>query len=66
MSRNLSLLTRPIRKKQNFSGIFYEKDLRNLCATTKVVPREHLPPGGNPIRFGGGGERKRLRRRTIK
>jgi hypothetical protein len=65
MSRNLDLLTRAMRKKQNFGGIFYERDLRNLCTTTRVVPREHLPPGDNPIRFGGGGERKRPRRRTI-
>jgi hypothetical protein len=66
MSRNLDLLTRAIRKKQNLGGIFYERDLRILCAETKVVPREGLPPGENPIRFGGGGERKRPRRRTIK
>jgi hypothetical protein len=66
MSRNLDLLTRLVRKKQNFGGIFYERDLRNLCAESNVVPRERLPPGESPIRFGGGGERKRPRRQTIK
>jgi hypothetical protein len=66
MRRNLDMLTRGMRKKQNFGGIFYERDLRNLCAETRVVPRERLPPGESLIRFGGGGEGKRPRRRTIK
>jgi hypothetical protein len=66
MRRNLDLLTRPIRRKQNFGGIFYERDLRGLCAQPmRVPPRDAIPPGETPIRFGGGGDRNRPRRRTV-
>lgn len=65
MRKNLDRMTRSIRKQQSFGGILYEKDLRNLCAETLVHLRKHLPPG-DPIRFGGGGEKKRPRRRTIR
>jgi hypothetical protein len=66
MRKNLDALTRSIRKQQNFGGIWYEHDLRRLCAKKPKVPRrDTISPGENPIRFGGGGERKRVRKRTV-
>jgi len=66
MRKNLDLLTRPIRKRQNFGGIFYEHDLRRLCLDPiRVPPRSVIPLDENPIRFGGRGDIKRVRKRTI-
>ena len=65
MRKNLDLLTRRIRRQQNFGGIFYEHDLRQLCNELRVPPRSAIPPGENPIRFGGNGDRKKARKRTI-
>ncbi|MGC1782776.1 MAG: hypothetical protein WA708_09675 [Acidobacteriaceae bacterium] len=66
MRKNLEKLTRSIRKQQNFGGIFYEHDLRRLCnESIRVPPRDIIPPGEDPIRFGGGGDKKRVRRRTV-
>lgn len=65
MRKNFDHLTRRIRKKQSLGGIFYEHDLRQLCNELQVPPRSCIQPGQNPVRFGGGGDIKRVRKRTI-
>jgi len=63
MSKNLNRLTRKYRKQKELGGIFFERDLRELCAKTDVIPRNQLNPG-DTIRFHS--ERKRIRRRLVK
>lgn len=63
MSKNLNRLTRKYRKQKELGGIFFERDLRELCAKTDVIPRNQLNPG-DTIRFHS--ERKRVRRRLVK
>lgn len=60
MSKNLKRLTRKYRKQKEVGGIFFERDLRELCAKTDVIPRHELRPG-DTIRFHS--EKKRVRRR---
>jgi len=62
-SKNMARLTNHIRVKQPLGGIFYEADIRRICADTDVMLRSALKPG-DTIRFHS--NLKRVRRRTIK
>jgi hypothetical protein len=60
--KNLKRLLRAMWNVQDFGGIFYESDLRQLCAKTKVIPRATLKPI-DTISFHS--SKKRIRKRTI-
>jgi hypothetical protein len=62
LGKNLYRLVHSICEKQELGGVFYEADLRSICAKTDVYPRSTLGKG-DTIRFHS--ERKRVRNRTI-
>jgi hypothetical protein len=59
-SKNLDRLTRAIRKKENLGGMFYEADLRRLCADTNTYPRATIS-ANDSIAFHTNTKRKRKR-----
>jgi hypothetical protein len=60
--KNLRRLVDPMRKREQFGGIFLETDLRKLCDATSVYPRQSLNPG-DTIAYHS--EKKRKRKRTV-
>lgn len=60
--KNLRRLVDPMRKREQFGGIFLETDLRKLCDSTNVYPRQSLNPG-DTIAYHS--EKKRKRKRTV-